>query len=137
MPSTATPMTAPTSRLVLVAEAAIPDRSGGTADSAAEVIGTTVLPTPAEHTSATIGGPAGCGTVDGAVSAGCAGLMSANMSRPSAGSQRQRARSSGAGARRPHVARDRASGKVQDPGTHAVERVPGQPVVMPAQQQLG
>ena len=45
-PSTATPVTAPTSRLVLVAEAAMPDRSGGTADSAADVIGTTVAPIP-------------------------------------------------------------------------------------------
>jgi hypothetical protein len=46
-PSTATPSTAPISRLVFVAEAAMPDRSGGTADIAADVIGTTVLPTPA------------------------------------------------------------------------------------------
>src|ERR1700722_4599397 len=45
-PSTATPVTAPISRLVLVAEAAIPDRSGGTADSADDVIGTTVAPMP-------------------------------------------------------------------------------------------
>ena len=42
----ATPSTAPISRLVLAADAAIPERSGGTADSAAEVIGTTVAPTP-------------------------------------------------------------------------------------------
>jgi len=45
-PSTATPSTAPISRLVLAADAAIPERSGGTADSAAEVIGTTVAPIP-------------------------------------------------------------------------------------------
>ena len=45
-PSTATPVTAPTSRLVLVAEAAMPDRSGGTADSAEDVMGTTVAPIP-------------------------------------------------------------------------------------------
>ena len=42
----ATPVTAPISRLVLVAEAAMPERSGGTADSTAEVIGTTVVPMP-------------------------------------------------------------------------------------------
>jgi hypothetical protein len=46
MPRTATPRTAPISRLVLVAEAAIPERSGGTADSAAEVTGTMVAPIP-------------------------------------------------------------------------------------------
>jgi len=46
MPSTATPRTAPISRLVLVAEAAIPERSGGTADSAAVVTGTMVAPIP-------------------------------------------------------------------------------------------
>src|SRR5215471_360716 len=45
-PSTATPVTAPISRLVFVADAAMPDRSGGTADSADDVAGTTVLPTP-------------------------------------------------------------------------------------------
>jgi len=45
-PRIATPVTAPISRLVFVAEAAMPDRSGGTADSADEVIGTTVVPTP-------------------------------------------------------------------------------------------
>src|SRR5215469_9855538 len=45
-PSTATPVTAPISRLVFVADAAMPDRSGGTADRAEDVAGTTVLPTP-------------------------------------------------------------------------------------------
>ena len=45
-PSTATPVTAPTSRLVLVNEAAMPERSGGTADSAEDVMGTTVAPIP-------------------------------------------------------------------------------------------
>ena len=45
-PRIATPITAPISRLVLVAEAAMPDRAGGTADRAAEVIGTTVAPMP-------------------------------------------------------------------------------------------
>ena len=37
-------MTAPISRLVLVADAAMPDRSAGTADSTEDVIGTTVVP---------------------------------------------------------------------------------------------
>jgi hypothetical protein len=45
-PSTATPTTAPISRLVLAADAAIPERSGGMADSAEAVIGTTVAPIP-------------------------------------------------------------------------------------------
>src|SRR5215469_5687613 len=45
-PSTATPATAPTSRLVLVVDAAMPDRSAGTADSAEDVAGTTVPPIP-------------------------------------------------------------------------------------------
>ena len=45
-PSTATPVTAPISRLVLLADAAMPERSGGTADSTEEVIGTTVVPMP-------------------------------------------------------------------------------------------
>src|ERR1700733_1528005 len=45
-PRTARPVPAPISRLVFVADAAIPERSGGTADSADEVIGTTVEPTP-------------------------------------------------------------------------------------------
>ena len=48
-------MTAPISRLVLVADAAIPERSAGTADSTAEVIGTTVVPMPMPAThSATV-----------------------------------------------------------------------------------
>ena len=46
-PSTATPATAPISRLVLAADAAMPERSGGTAPSTDEVIGTTVQPMPA------------------------------------------------------------------------------------------
>src|SRR5258708_31688706 len=45
-PRIATPMTAPTSRLVLVVEAAMPERSGGTAASTEEVIGTTQVPMP-------------------------------------------------------------------------------------------
>src|SRR5215469_11123351 len=45
-PSTATPVTAPISLLVLVADAAMPDRSGGTEVRADDVAGTTVLPTP-------------------------------------------------------------------------------------------
>jgi hypothetical protein len=51
-------VTAPISRLVLVAEAAMPDRSGGTADSADEVIGTTVVPMPTPASpSVTVSGP--------------------------------------------------------------------------------
>jgi len=45
-PRTETPVTAPISRLVLAADAAMPDRSGGTAPSTAVVIGTTVIPMP-------------------------------------------------------------------------------------------
>src|SRR5258708_29350536 len=45
-PRIATPVTAPISRLVFVADAAMPERSGGTALSAEEVTGTTVVPTP-------------------------------------------------------------------------------------------
>ena len=45
-PRTAAPQTAPISRLVLAADAAMPDRSGGTASSTAEVTGTTVMPMP-------------------------------------------------------------------------------------------
>src|SRR6266700_1566182 len=45
-PSTATPITAPTSRLVFVVDAAMPDRSGGTTASTDEVIGTTHAPMP-------------------------------------------------------------------------------------------
>jgi hypothetical protein len=40
------PGDAPISRLVLLADAAMPDRSAGTADSTEEVIGTTVVPMP-------------------------------------------------------------------------------------------
>ena len=40
------PATAPISLLVLAAEAAMPDRSGGTASSTAAVTGTTVMPMP-------------------------------------------------------------------------------------------
>src|SRR5215470_13693996 len=45
-PRIATPVTAPISRLVFVADAAMPERSGGTAVSAEDVTGTTVVPTP-------------------------------------------------------------------------------------------
>src|SRR3974377_2160663 len=41
------PGTAPNSRLVFVADAAIPDRSAGTAPSTDEVTGTTQVPMPA------------------------------------------------------------------------------------------
>src|ERR1039458_2165312 len=62
-PRIATPVTAPISRLVFVADAAMPDRSGGTADSAAEVIGTTVapMPMPVRPSAAASGVYAGCG----------------------------------------------------------------------------
>ena len=46
-PSTATPNTAPSSRLVLVTDAAMPDRSAGTVDSTAVVTGTRTIPKPA------------------------------------------------------------------------------------------
>src|SRR6185437_10706343 len=45
-PRIATPITAPTSRLVLVVDAAMPERSGGTTASTDEVIGTTHAPMP-------------------------------------------------------------------------------------------
>ncbi len=45
-PSAATPITVPTSRAVVVAEAAIPECLAGRADSATEVIGTTAIPNP-------------------------------------------------------------------------------------------
>jgi hypothetical protein len=57
-PRMATPVTAPISRLVLTAQAAMQDRSGGTADSTAEVIGTTVVPMPTPASpSVTVSGP--------------------------------------------------------------------------------
>src|SRR6202453_1852634 len=42
-PSSATPVAAPITRLVLAMDAAMPERSAGTADMTAEVIGTTVV----------------------------------------------------------------------------------------------
>src|SRR5215470_165994 len=45
-PRIATPVTAPTSRLVSAVDAAMPDRSGGTTASTEEVIGTTQEPIP-------------------------------------------------------------------------------------------
>src|SRR5215475_11676057 len=60
-PSTATPVTAPISRLVFVADAAMPDRSGGTDDKAEDVAGTTVLPTPMPHSASA----AASGTYEG------------------------------------------------------------------------
>jgi len=57
-PRMATPVTAPISRLVLADEAAMPDRSAGTAFSTDEVTGTTVVPMPMPaRLSATISGP--------------------------------------------------------------------------------
>jgi len=56
--SIATAVTAPISRLVLVADAAMPERSAGTAESTEEVTGTTVVPMPMPaRESATISGP--------------------------------------------------------------------------------
>src|SRR5215472_16184065 len=60
-PRTATPLTAPISRLVFVADAAMPDRSGGTDDKAEDVAGTTVLPTPIPHSASA----AASGTYEG------------------------------------------------------------------------
>ena len=45
-PRMATPKTAPISRLVLVADAAMPERSGGTTVSGVEVTGTRAMPKP-------------------------------------------------------------------------------------------
>jgi hypothetical protein len=45
-PRMATPKTAPISRLVLVADAAMPERSGGTTVSGVEVTGTSMMPNP-------------------------------------------------------------------------------------------
>src|SRR5262245_43613557 len=69
-PSTATPVTAPISRLVFVADAAMPDRSGGTEDRADDVAGTTVLPTPMplSASAAASGTYAGRGLIANAVS---------------------------------------------------------------------
>src|SRR2546429_7893657 len=50
-PRMAMPVTAPNSRLVLVADAAMPDRSAGTAASTDEVTGTTQGPMPAPTTA--------------------------------------------------------------------------------------
>ena len=46
-PSTATPNTAPSSRLVFAADAAMPDRSGSTELIAALTTGTSAMPKPA------------------------------------------------------------------------------------------
>ena len=46
-PSTATPATAPSSRLVLVADAAMPECWAGRAERAVEVTGTIAIPNPA------------------------------------------------------------------------------------------
>src|SRR5438477_441105 len=60
-PRMAMPVTAPNSRLVFVADAAIPDRSAGTAPSTDEVTGTTPVPVPRPaHPSAAGRGVAGC-----------------------------------------------------------------------------
>ena len=50
-PRTATPVTAPISRLVFAAPAAMPDRSGGTAFITVVVTGTTVMPMPMPATA--------------------------------------------------------------------------------------
>src|SRR5262249_1539860 len=63
-------VTAPISLLVFVAEAAMPDRSGGTDDKADDVAGTTVLPTPipARARAAASGTYEGLGLIVSAVS---------------------------------------------------------------------
>src|SRR5215472_3195772 len=62
-PRIATPATAPTSRLVFVAAAAMPERSGGTTASTDEVIGTTQdpMPIPVTASAAASGTYGGCG----------------------------------------------------------------------------
>src|SRR5262245_10575720 len=62
-PRIATPITAPTSRLVFVVDAAMPDRSGGTTASTDEVIGTTQapMPIPVSASAAVSGTYGGCG----------------------------------------------------------------------------
>src|SRR5260370_5146705 len=69
-PRMAMPVTAPNSRLVFVADAAIPDRSAGTAPSTEEVTGTAQvpMPTPANPTAAASGREAGVGVVTTVVS---------------------------------------------------------------------
>jgi hypothetical protein len=57
-PSIATPVTAPISRLVLAADAAIPDRSAGTAFSTDVVTGTTVTPIPIPTRASVVTSPA-------------------------------------------------------------------------------
>src|SRR5262249_61858413 len=64
-PRMAMPVTAPNSRLVFVADAAIPDRSAGTAVSTDEGTGTTQvpMPTPAKPSAAASGREAGVGVI--------------------------------------------------------------------------
>src|SRR2546427_10195573 len=64
-PRMAMPVTAPNSRLVFVADAAMPDRSAGTAPSTDEVTGTTQvpMPRPANPSAAASGREAGVGVV--------------------------------------------------------------------------
>ena len=50
-PRTATPATAPSSRLVFVIDAAMPECSAGTIERAADVTGTIAIPIPAPATS--------------------------------------------------------------------------------------
>ena len=50
-PSAATPMTVPTSRAVVVADAAMPECLAGRADRATEVMGTTAMPNPTPASS--------------------------------------------------------------------------------------
>ena len=50
-PRTATPTTAPSSRKVLVVDAAMPECSAGTEPSDAEVTGTMAIPTPTPATN--------------------------------------------------------------------------------------
>ena len=50
-PRAATPMTVPTSRAVVVAEAAMPEWRAGSAERATEVMGTTAMPKPTPASS--------------------------------------------------------------------------------------
>src|SRR6516164_10679144 len=85
-PRMAMPVTAPNSRLVFVAEAAIPDRSAGTAPSTDEVTGTTQMPMPAPATAsaAASGRYAGLGLITTLVSSSPA----ANSRQPATSNQR-------------------------------------------------
>ncbi len=64
-PRIATPITAPTSRLVFVVDAAMPERSAGITASTEDVIGTTQapMPMPVSASAAASGRYGGCGLI--------------------------------------------------------------------------